>query len=96
MQKKIDPLNSKHYGAITAMLTVADIESAARFYQEAFGFTMRGTPMKGPDGKAMHAELTLRGNTLMLGPILNAVCAAPKHSAARLYRCTSQWRTSTK
>jgi PhnB protein len=66
--KKIDPLNSKHYGAITAMLTVADIESAARFYQEAFGFTMRGDPMKGPDGKAMHAELTLRGTTLMLGP----------------------------
>ena len=68
MPKKIDPLNSKNYGAITAMLTVADIESAARFYQEAFGFTMRGTPMKGPDGKAMHAELTLRGTTLMLGP----------------------------
>jgi PhnB protein len=68
MPKKIDPLNSKHYGAITAMLTVADVESAARFYEEAFGFTMRGDPMKGPDGKAMHAELTLRGSTLMLGP----------------------------
>src|SRR6266516_6008292 len=24
--------------------------------------------MKGPDGKPMHAELTLRGTTLMLGP----------------------------
>ena len=24
--------------------------------------------MKGPDGKYMHAELTLRGTTLMLGP----------------------------
>ena len=68
MQKKIDPLNSKHYGAVTAMLTVADIEAAAKFYQDAFGFTMRGGPMKGPDGKAMHAELTLRGTTLMLGP----------------------------
>lgn len=67
MPKKIDPLNKKQYGAITAMLTVSDIKAAAAFYQKAFGFTKRGI-MAGPDGKAMHAELTLRGATLMLGP----------------------------
>jgi PhnB protein len=67
MPKKIDPLNKKQYAAVTAMLTVADIKAAASFYQKAFGFTSRSV-MKGPDGKPMHAELSLRGTTLMLGP----------------------------
>ena len=66
-KKKIDPLNKKHYGALTAMLTVSDVKAAVSFYQKAFGFTKRGI-MNGPDGKPMHAELTLRGATLMLGP----------------------------
>lgn len=67
MPKKIDPLNKKTYGAISAMLTVSDIAAAVSFYQKAFGFSKRGI-MKGPDGKPIHAELTLRGATLMLGP----------------------------
>jgi len=67
MPKKIDSLNKKLYGAITAMLTVTDVKAAADFYQKAFGFAKRGI-MNGPDGKAIHAELTLRGTTLMLGP----------------------------
>jgi PhnB protein len=67
MPKKIDSLNKKRYGAITAMLTVTDVKAAADFYQKAFGFAKRGI-MNGPDGKAIHAELTLRGTTLMLGP----------------------------
>ena len=67
MAKKIDPLNKKQYGAISAMLTVSDIKAAVAFYQKAFGFTKRGV-MNGPDGKPVHAELTLRGTTLMLGP----------------------------
>jgi PhnB protein len=67
MPRKIDPLNKKLYGSVTAMLTVTDVKAAADFYQKAFGFAKRGI-MNGPDGKAMHAELTLRGTTLMLGP----------------------------
>jgi uncharacterized glyoxalase superfamily protein PhnB len=66
-KKKIDPLNKKAYGAVSAALTVSDIPTAVSFYQKAFGFTKRGI-MKGPDGKPIHAELTLRGTTLMLGP----------------------------
>ncbi len=66
-KKKIDPLNKKQYGSVTAMLTVTDVKVAADFYQKALGFTKRGI-MNGPDGKAIHAELTLRGTTLMLGP----------------------------
>jgi PhnB protein len=66
-KKKIDPLNKKQYSAVSAMLTVSDIPAAVSFYQKAFGFTKRGI-MNGPDGKPMHAELALRGTTLMLGP----------------------------
>jgi PhnB protein len=67
MPKKIDPLNKKQYSALSTMLTVSDIPTAVRFYQKAFGFSKRGI-MNGPDGKPIHAELTLRGTTLMLGP----------------------------
>ena len=67
MAKKIDPLNKKQYGAVSTMLVVSDIPAALSFYQKAFGFSKRGI-MKGPDGKPIHAELTLRGTTLMLGP----------------------------
>ena len=66
-KKKIDPLNQEQYGAISAMLTVSDIPAAVSFYQKALGFSKRGI-MNGPDGKPIHAELTLRGTTLMLGP----------------------------
>ena len=64
---KIDPLNKKQYSAVSAALTVSDIPAAVIFYQKAFGFAKRGI-MNGPDGKPVHAELTLRGTTLMLGP----------------------------
>jgi PhnB protein len=67
MPKKIDPLNKKNYGAITVMAVVSDVKAAVTFYQKAFGFAKRGI-MNGPDGKPIHAELTLRGTTLMLGP----------------------------
>lgn len=62
-KRKIDPLNKKLYGAVSTMLTVADVKAAAAFYQKAFGFAKRGV-MDGPDGKAIHAELTLRGHDL--------------------------------
>ena len=67
MPKKVDPLNKKNYGAITASLCVTDVKAAVQFYQKAFGFEKRGI-MNGPGGKPMHAELTMRGTTLMLGP----------------------------
>jgi len=67
MPRKIDPLNKKLYGSVTAMLTVTDVKAAAAFYQKAFGFTKRGI-MNAPDGKAIHAELTLRDTTIMLSP----------------------------
>ena len=65
MPKKIDPINRKHYGAVSVSLTVADIPAAAKFYQQAFGFAKRGS-MNGPDGKPIHVELTLRATVVML------------------------------
>jgi PhnB protein len=67
MPKKIDPLNQKNYGAVSAALTVSNIPAAVKFYQKAFGFAKRAI-MNGPDGQPMHAELTLRKTILMLGP----------------------------
>src|SRR5580704_8150671 len=67
MHRKVDPLNKKLYGSVTAILTVTDIKAAAAFYQKAFGFAKRGI-MNGPDGNPIHAELTLRGTSLMLNP----------------------------
>jgi uncharacterized glyoxalase superfamily protein PhnB len=65
--KKIDPLNKKQFSAVSAALTVSDVTAAANFYQKALGFAKRSI-MKGPDGKPIHAVLTLRGTTVMLGP----------------------------
>jgi PhnB protein len=67
MPRKIDPLNKKLYCSVTTMLTVTDVKAAAAFYQKAFGFAKRGI-INGPEGKPIHAELTLRGTTLMLSP----------------------------
>jgi PhnB protein len=67
VKSQIDPLNRNNCGAVTAMLTVADIEKTYEFCQKAFGFEGRGV-MNGPDGKSMHAELKLRDSVLMLGP----------------------------
>ena len=46
---------------------MADIKSAVAFYQKALSFAKRDI-MTGPDRKPIHAELTLRGTTLMLSP----------------------------
>jgi len=66
-KSQIDPLNRKSYGAISAMLTVTDVEKVYEFCQKAFGFEGRGI-MPGPDGKPIHAELKLRDSVLMLSP----------------------------
>ena len=67
LAKKIDPLNKKQFSAVSAANTVSDVTASANFYQKAFGFAERSI-MKGPDGKPIHAVLTLRGTTVMLGP----------------------------
>ena len=80
MPQKIDPLNKKNYNTVTAALCVTDVKASAAFYQKAFGFTKRGI-MNGPDGKPVHAELRLRGATLMLGPEMPEMGARSAKSA---------------
>jgi PhnB protein len=55
------------YQWINAHLTVRNVQEAIDFYRNAFGFTLRMS-MPGPEGKIMHAELTHRDSTVMLGP----------------------------
>jgi PhnB protein len=77
MAKRIDPLNRKNYRAVNVALTVTDVKAAMTFYQRAFGFRKRGI-MRGPDGKPIHAELTLRDTVLMLGPEVPGWNRSPK------------------
>jgi PhnB protein len=52
----------QHPPAITAE------RALRRYILPFFEYAIDTAIMKGPDGKPMHAELTLRGTTLMLGP----------------------------
>ncbi len=53
------------YHTLTPFLTVRDAVRAIEFYKQAFGAQERGV-MKGPDGKVMHAELTIGDSIIML------------------------------
>jgi PhnB protein len=53
------------YHTLTPALTVRDAARAIEFYKQAFGAKERGV-MKGPDGKIMHAELTIGDSIIML------------------------------
>jgi len=55
-KKKIDPLNQKQYGAVSAMLTVSDIPAAVNSYQKALGFSKRGI-MNGRDAGRLKPDL---------------------------------------
>jgi PhnB protein len=48
-------------------LTVKDADAALAFYEKAFGFEKKMV-MPGPDGKAMHVEVTWRDAVIMFGP----------------------------
>ncbi len=54
------------YHTLTPALTVRDAARAIEFYKQAFGAKQRGEVAKGPDGKVMHAELTIGDSIIML------------------------------
>ena len=54
------------YHTLTPALTVRDAARAIEFYKQAFGAKQRGDVAKGPDGKVMHAELTIGDSIIML------------------------------
>ncbi len=56
---------AKGYHTVTPHLIVKDAARAIDFYKRAFGATERGR-MAGPDGKIMHAEVTIGDSIVML------------------------------
>lgn len=54
------------YHTVTVSLTTSDANAAIAFYKAAFGAQDKTPPMAGPDGKVMHAELTIGDSVLML------------------------------
>lgn len=46
-------------------LTVQDVERAVNFYERSFGFE-RGIVMPDKEGKAVHAEMTYEGETIVM------------------------------
>jgi uncharacterized glyoxalase superfamily protein PhnB len=54
------------YHSITPYITCRDAARAIEFYQKAFGATLKGGIMKGPDGKVMHAELVIGDSIIMV------------------------------
>jgi uncharacterized glyoxalase superfamily protein PhnB len=53
------------YHTLTPHMIVRDAARAIEFYKHAFGAVEKGA-MKGPDGKIMHAELSIGDSILML------------------------------
>jgi PhnB protein len=62
---------------IIAHLVVEDGVKACEFYKNAFGAEIHGIH-KTPDGKVMHAELTIGGARLMLADEFPGWCSGPK------------------
>jgi PhnB protein len=63
---------------ITAHLVVDNGVAACEFYKNAFGAEIHGVH-KTPDGKVMHAELTIGGARLMLADVFPGFgCGSPK------------------
>lgn len=66
------------HATILAHLIVDDGVKACEFYKNAFGADIKGIH-KTPDGKVMHAEMTIGGARLMLADMFpQAGCGTPK------------------
>lgn len=64
MANKVKPIPDG-YGAVTPYLTVKGAAQALDFYKQAFGAEER-LRIAGPDGRVMHAEITIGGAVVML------------------------------
>lgn len=62
-------------------LTVADVDRAVKFYQEAFNFRVKKL-VPGEDGTSWHAEMTYKGQLLMCGKegAHGSTCKSPRSS----------------
>lgn len=69
--------NEPKHATIIAHLVVDDGVKACDFYKNAFGAEIKGIH-KTPDGKVMHAELTVGGSRLMLADMFGPGCSSPQ------------------
>jgi PhnB protein len=64
-KKKVRPI-PKGYSTLTPTLSLEDSRVFMAFCKKAFGASLRGGIMTGPDGKVMHAELEIGDSVLMV------------------------------
>lgn len=62
----VDPV-PPNVSAVTPSLVLSDCAAAIDWYTQVFGAREIGPRMTGPDGKVAHAEIDIRGCTVMLG-----------------------------
>ncbi|MBN8531942.1 MAG: VOC family protein [Alphaproteobacteria bacterium] len=72
------------YATITPSLVVTDAVAAIALYKHAFGAKEEGV-MKAPDGKIVHAVLTIGTSKLFLCDVIPSMCASPSSSSFYLY-----------
>lgn len=75
------PAAAPLYRTLTPFLSIGGAEEALDFYKKAFGAQERAR-MPGPDGKIMHAEITIGDSVLMLS---DAIRQPPSQSTLHLY-----------
>jgi len=66
---KVKPI-PEGYHSVTPFLSVKGTDRAIDFYKRAFG-AVEKFRMPGPDGKIMHAELTIGDSTIMLSEAMH-------------------------
>ncbi len=80
-KKKVRPI-PKGYRSVTPALTLDDTRSFVAFCKKAFGASLRGDLVPGPDGKIMHGELMI-GDTMLM--VSDSVREAARPSNFFLY-----------
>jgi PhnB protein len=87
MSPKVKPIPDG-YHSITPALVASDAAAAIDFYKKAFGAKEKGGRAVGPNGKIMHAELTIGDSVLFvndtMGPA-NALGTEPKIHPLQLH-----------
>ena len=71
------------YHSVTPYLTVRDAENVVAFLQQAFGAEIALAPIKRPDGKITHVEVTIGDSRIMIAEESDMAKATP--SALYLY-----------
>lgn len=72
------------YTTITPSLVVNDAAAAIELYKNALGAKEEGR-MTGPDGKVVHAALTIGTSKVFLCDVMPTMCASPSASNFYLY-----------